>query len=149
MSLYLGAGADPGIPSSFTDSSHHLLNRHLQNKFQQLQSMKVFFLSQKNSGLPCMPPGYSHLYLLRVHDVDRQVECPQHHIAVAIAVMWCTLRGGGGMAAAVSTICPPCGNTCTTKPGYGGLRWGTLHQVNYLPIYIWEKNKRDGNHSSL
>lgn len=104
--------------------------------------MKLFFPSEKYSeGFPCMQQGHPHLYLLRVHDVDRQVEGPQHHIAVAIAIMWCTLRRGGGVAAAASTLYPPGRNTRTTKPGHGGQRWGTLHQVNYLPIYIWGKNK--------
>lgn len=84
--------------------------------------------------------AHPHLYLLRVHDVNRQVEGPQHHVTVAIAIMWCTLGGGGGMAAA-STLYPPGGSTYTRRTGYGGLRWGTLHQVNYLPIYIWGRKE--------
>lgn len=81
-----------------------------------------------------MQDDHPHLYLLGVHDVDRQVEGSQHHIAVAVAIMWCTL--GGGMAAAVSILCSPSGNTCTHRPGHGCLRWGALHQVDYLSIYI-------------
>lgn len=80
-----------------------------------------------------MQEGHPHLYLLGVHDVDGQVEGPQHHVAVAIAVMWRAL--GGGVTAAVSVVCIPRGNTCTRRAGQGGLRWGTLHQVDYLPIY--------------
>lgn len=125
MSLYPRAGADPGIPSSFTNSSHHLLNRHLQNKFQLSQSMKPFSPSEKYSDILFFK--HPHLYLLRVHDVDRQVEGPQHHVAVAVAVVWCTLGGDRGVAVAASAFCPPSGNTRIPRTGHGGLRWGTLH----------------------
>lgn len=81
-----------------------------------------------------MKNGQPHLYLLGVHDIDRQVESPQHHVAVAIAVMWRALRGG--VNTAVSVVCPTRGKTCTCRARHGGLRWGTLHQVDYLPIYI-------------
>lgn len=65
--------------------------------------MKLLFPSEKYSeGFPCMQQGHPHLYLLRVYDVDGQVEGPQHHIAIAI--MWCTLGRGGGVAAAASTL---------------------------------------------
>lgn len=80
--------------------------------------------------------SHSHLYLLRLHDVDRQIEGPKHDIAVAVAVMWWTLGGGGGMAGAASTLCPFRGHSCTPRVCCGGLRWGTLHQVDHLPIYL-------------
>ncbi len=100
--------------------------------------MKPFSPSEKYSDILFFKQhSHPHLYLLRVHDVDGQVEGPQHHVAVGVAVMWCTLGGHGGVAAAAaSALCPPSRNTRIPRTGHGGLRWGTLHQVNYLPIYI-------------
>lgn len=97
--------------------------------------MKLFFSSEKYSEvLVCMQQVQPHLDLLWVHNIDRQIEGPQHHIAVAIAVMWCTL--GGGMAAAACVLCPTSGNTRAPRSGHVGLRWGSLHQMDYFPIYI-------------
>lgn len=80
---------------------------------------------------------HPHLYLLRVHYVDGQVEGPQHDVTVAIAVMWCTLGGGGDVAAAdASPLYSGGRSTCTSRDRYARLRWGTLHQVDHLPIHI-------------
>lgn len=88
-----------------------------------------------SEGVVCMP----HLYLLRVHDVNGQVEGSQHHVAVAIAIVWRTLGGSGGMAAAAaaaSTVYAAGGDTGSPRARHVGLRWGTLHQVDHLPIDI-------------
>lgn len=45
------------------------------------------------------------------------------------------------MAAAASTLCPPAGNTHAPRSRHGGLRWGTLYQVDHLSIHIWWRNK--------
>lgn len=51
---------------------------------------------------------FCHLYLLRIHNIDGEVESPQHHVAVPIAVVRSPLRGGGGVAGAGSPFSPAC-----------------------------------------
>lgn len=34
------------------------------------------------------PQTHTHLYLLGIHDVDGQVERPEHHVAVSVAIVW-------------------------------------------------------------
>lgn len=100
---------------------------------------KTWHTEKKTVG--CLRQGHPNLYLLRFHDTDRQIEGPQHNIAVAVAVMWCTLGRGGGMVDAASTLWTFSRHTCTLRVGHGGLRWGTLHQVDHLPIYILNKTR--------
>lgn len=79
----------------------------------------------------------TYLYLLGVHDINRQVEGAKHYIAVGVAIMWrhlwCSLGGWGGPTVGWSASRP--------WARLGGWRGRPLHKVYHLATHIC--NNRD------
>lgn len=78
------------------------------------------------------------LYLLGVHDGDREVEGAQHYIGVCIAIvwrhLWCSLGGRRG-----STV----GRGASWAGArLGGWRRRPLHKVDDLAAHIWDDTRQ-------
>lgn len=87
----------------------------------------------------CQQVGHEkpYLYLLRIHNVNWEIEGSQHDVAVCVAVMRRYLRGARWWRGGAAVRC----SASRTWPRLGWWRRSPLHQVYHLSTHIWTKNK--------